>query len=130
MRYGKTIGIASLLLLSSALPAGCVALVVGGAVAAGTIAYNNGELVSSEEARFGVVWAATTGAVQEIGLAVESSAHDDAGGAIDARNQDGDKITIRVAAMGDDMTQVRIRVGTFGDEAESHRILTEIRDHY
>jgi len=121
-----------LLLLTLLHAGGCTALLIGGAVVAGagTVAYVKGELKSTEEVPFETAWAATDESVEELGLARVSDAHDDTAGAIIARDASDDKVTIKVARLDDERTQISIRVGLFGDEAQSNRILSEIRERY
>lgn len=110
-----------------ALFSGCAALVVGAAAGAGTYAYVQGELQSTESASLDRTWAATQGAIKELQFTVTTQQKDALLGRLIARTAKDKKIEINLKKTGDHLTEVRIRVGTFGDEELSRLILDKIK---
>lgn len=117
------------LLLGCILNVGCVALLVGGAAAAGagTVAYVRGELRSTLDAPYERVWSATQRALADLEMPVTAQEKDGLTGQITARATGDRKITVRLRKVTGTATEVRIRVGTWGDEAVSRQILEQIQ---
>jgi len=121
-----------LLLTSPAVLTGCLAAaaVGGGAVAgAGTIAWIQGELKSTEGYPFATVWAATVKAVDELGFIVINKVSDAVSGQYECVTAENKKVHINVTRVGDNITEIKIRVDTFGDETLSRYILNKIQSH-
>ncbi|MGA4643083.1 DUF3568 family protein [Limisphaera sp. 4302-co] len=118
-----------LLLMISMLSSGCVALLVGGAAAAGagTVAYVQGELRSTEDAPFERAWTAAQRALRDLEMPVTAQEKDGLSGRIIARAAGDRKVTVRLRKVTGTTTEIRIRVGTWGDEAASRQILESIQ---
>jgi hypothetical protein len=121
-----------LLLASPVVLTGCLAAaaVGGGAVAgAGTIAWMQGELKSTEGYPFAKVWAATVKAIEQLDFMVVNKVSDAISGKIDSVTADNKKVKIQVKRVGDNITEIKIRVDTFGDETLSRYILNKIQSN-
>lgn len=121
-----------LLLASPVVLTGCLAAaaVGGGAVAgAGTIAWMQGELKSTEGYPFAKVWAATVKTIEQLDFIVVNKVSDAISGEIDIVTADNKKVKIRVKRVGDNITEIKIRVDTFGDETLSRYILSKIQSN-
>ncbi len=121
-----------LLLASPVVLTGCLAAaaVGGGAVAgAGTIAWMQGELKSTEGYPFAKVWAATVKTIEQLDFIVVNKVSDAISGEIDIVTADNKKVKIRVKRVGDNITEIKIRVDTFGDETLSRYILNKIQSN-
>lgn len=121
-----------LLLASPVVLTGCLAAaaVGGGAVAgAGTIAWIQGELKSTEGYPFAKVWAATVKAIEQLDFIVVNKVSDAISGEIDSVTADNKKVKIQVKRVGDNITEIKIRVDTFGDETLSRYILNKIQSN-
>jgi hypothetical protein len=112
-----------------ALGAGCAAVVVGGAVAAGAggYAYVKGEVKATESASLDKAWNATLAAMKDLQYPVTARAKDALSAEVTARNASDKKITVRLTKLFEETTEIRIRVGTFGDEPLSRVILDKIK---
>lgn len=121
-----------LLLASPVVLTGCLAAaaVGGGAVAgAGTIAWIQGELKSTEGYPFAKVWAATVKTIEQLDFIVVNKVSDAISGEIDSVTADNKKVKIQVKRVGDNITEIKIRVDTFGDETLSRYILNKIQSN-
>jgi len=121
-----------LLLASPVVLTGCLAAaaVGGGAVAgAGTIAWIQGELKSTEGYPFAKVWAATVKTIEQLDFMVVNKVSDAISGEIDSVTADNKKVKIQVKRVGDNITEIKIRVDTFGDETLSRYILNKIQSN-
>jgi len=119
-----------LLIASPAFLTGCLAAaaVGGGAVAgAGTVAWIEGELKSTEGYPFATVWAATVKAVEELEFIVVNKISDAISGQYECVTADNKKVHIQVKRIGDNITEIKIRVDTFGDKTLSRYILSKIQ---
>jgi len=121
-----------LLLASPVVLTGCLAAAAigGGAVAgAGTIAWIQGELKSTEGYPFAKVWAATVKTIEQLDFMVVNKVSDAISGEIDSVTADNKKVKIQVKRVGDNITEIKIRVDTFGDETLSRYILNKIQSN-
>jgi hypothetical protein len=121
-----------LLLASPAVLTGCLAAAAigGGAVAgAGTVAWIEGELKSTEGHQFATVWAATVKAVDQLGFIVINKVSDAISGQYECVTADNKKVRIGVKRIGDNITEIKIRVDTFGDKTLSRYILDKIQSN-
>ena len=129
---GRASGCAPLRTFSAALlilsQSGCLAVLVGGAVAAGATgyAYVKGESTATLEAPMEPSWNAALAALEDLRLAVISKSGDALTGAITARNAEDTRIAISLRRVSDNTTRIGVRVGTFGDESQSRAILDKI----
>ena len=112
------------------LSGGCALLLVGAVIGAGTLAYVQGELRSSDEMTYDRAWKATLATMDELQFKVTKSQKDAVAGEITARKADDTKIVIKLKRQTDHVTELRIRVGALGDEGLSRLILTKIKQHY
>ena len=109
---------------------GCIAAVVAvGAGAAGTVAYMGGDLEAVESRSLADVYEATLKAVEQLELNTIEDVKDALSAVIVARDAQDKKITIKLRASAEEMTEVSIRVGVFGDETKSRLIYQRIRDN-
>ena len=108
---------------------GC-ALLVGGAAGAGTVAYLEGDLESTEDITLNRLWDAVQKAVEDLEFDVESKDKDALAAKLVARSADDKDIRIDLKRKTDKMTEIKIRVGKIGDESRSLKILEEIKKHY
>jgi len=118
-------GIALLLLFSTLILQGCVA-VIGAGAGATTVAYLEGELQTNYAAPFNRTWEAALVALKDLEIKVYNTAKDATGGVIEATKADGTKIKLNLKPSGPDTTSVKIRVGIFGDEEASRTISRQI----
>lgn len=122
----------SLLILSltiatfGSLSTGCVAIVAGGAAAAGT-AYALGDLEFYVDAPARQVGAAIIAGGRDVGLSYISGAGDELTGKYLFRTADDQKVTITYKRKSDIFITVSIRVGNLGDEVLSRRISKAIQ---
>jgi hypothetical protein len=116
---------------------GCLALVAGGAAAAGGAAgyaYYKGKLGRVYAANFDDVWAATHTSLAELGMPIQSENRTKNGGSMESRTTSEPVQIIletqesKIPAEGP-VTLVTIRVGTFGDERVSMSLLDQIGRH-
>jgi type IV secretory pathway TrbL component len=108
---------------------GCVAVLVGGAAAAGagTMAYVRGELQSTLDAPYEQAWTAAQRALADLQMPVTAQDRDGLSGRITARATGDRKILVQLRKVTGTATEVRIRVGTWGDESLSRQILEQIQ---
>lgn len=129
MKWGilVSMGVASLSLLC-----GCAAMVVGGAVAAGTgtAAYVKGELTSQEDAPLDRAWKATDAQVNDMRCTILEKRKNEVSAQVVCRDPANNKIEINLMAAKESSTTFRIRVGMFGDEIYSQEIMTKIRKRF
>ncbi len=117
---------------SMGLLCGCVAMAVGGAVAAGagTVAYAKGELTSQEEVPLDRAWKATQAQIKEMQCTVQEQWKNDVTARMVCHDMANNKIEINLMTAKESSTTFRIRVGTFGDEIYSQEILSKIRKRF
>jgi hypothetical protein len=108
------------------LPAGCI-VAAAGAAAYGAHSYANGVYDGVAGATLDRTWRATLATLESMGLSITSKIKDGATARIVAQSADRTQIEVELARRSGDFTRVSIRVGIFGDEAESRRILGNIK---
>ncbi|APR85902.1 Hypothetical protein A7982_11251 [Minicystis rosea] len=121
----------SIALSFAALASGCVAATaagVGALAAAGTYAYEQGELRTTIDAPLDDAERATRAALEELALPIKDEASDAFNAHVTAKQVAGGDVKIDLARESDNTTRVSVRVGTFGDERQSRLILQRIRD--
>lgn len=119
-----------ILVLAVALPflPGCIALLVGGAVAAaGSVAYVQGELKVTEAWAYDDAWWALELSYTDLKLRTVESGRDGIQSRLVGAQEDGTEITTVLERRSDTHTEVRIRVGMFGDRPVSELVLSTIR---
>lgn len=120
---------ASLVVLSATLFSGCVAAVVGAAAGAGSYAYVNGELKSSEPVALETAFEAAKKAVADLGLTLETSTIGLAEAKVQAITGEDKRVWISLDKEGDKVTEIGVRVGLIGDKMYSATILDKIREY-
>ena len=110
---------------SPALFTGC-AVLLGGAVVAGTVAFVQGSLESHLAASVPQAADAVHRAIYSMKLTPMGRTGDNSDMTFQARDVQGQKIKIRLEPEGRKVTKVTIRVGNFGDETLSRALLEEI----
>jgi hypothetical protein len=129
--------VAHLVLLLLALAnSGCLlatAGIAGGAVAG--YAYFNGKLCETYNASGDDAWAAVRTALAELGMPILKEEREGAGGFLESRAADGERVRIYVQtetsqfpAEGQ-LCRVCVRVATFGDRPVSDRVLDQVGMH-
>jgi hypothetical protein len=128
LRSVTALGLLVLILAS----AGCAAVVVGGAAAAGigTYKYVKGELKTKEKVSLDQAYDASIQTMQDMGFDVVQKNKDGLKGKIIAKQSNGDNIEINLERLPDDITEIGVRVGSFGDEDRSRVILDEIKKKF
>ncbi len=109
---------------------GCL-LVAAGAGAAGTVAYMEGDLETSEPYDIATVYAATKKAAEDLKLhVVEGESGQDALSAtVVTRDAMDKRITIKLKSVMEKTTRISVRVGTFGDDSKSQMVYNRIREN-
>ena len=109
---------------------GCL-LVAAGAGAAGTVAYMEGDLETSEPYDIAAVYAATKKAAEDLKLhVVEGESGQDALSATVVTRDAADKrITIKLKSVTEKTTRISVRVGTCGDDSKSQMVYNRIREN-
>jgi hypothetical protein len=107
---------------------GCVAALAG-AAGAGTVAWVEGRLDSTLNAKFDDAAKAAGRAIKQLQFALINEQKDALGDKLTARTAEDKKIEIKVIPVGDLTSQVQIRVGIFGDEHQSLVILDKIKQN-
>jgi len=125
----------SLILVASVLVAifcsGCAAVVVGAAAAAGagTYAYVNGQLKTSEAVSYEKAQKAASAGLSDLGYSITATENDAIKTKYTARGSGDKKVTVTVEKISGTVSEFRIRVGTFGDKALSAAIMDAIKKH-
>ena len=116
------VGVIFMLLLS---PMGC-AFVAGAAVAGAGIAYMKGEGEKLYSHDVPTVYRAALDAVHDKKLVLAEHQVDATSGIIKAKEADGDNVTIKFEAVGDEGCNVKIRVGLMGNESDTRMLFSAI----
>ena len=111
----------------SAAVAGCAAVVVGAAAAAGTYAYFEGKLTDTENVPLDRAWEATQAAIKDLGFQVEEQTKDALKAYLKAEEADGTNVWIWLDAEGEKTVKFTIRVGVIGNESTSRLIMDKIK---
>jgi hypothetical protein len=108
---------------------GCAALLVGGAVGAGSVVYIKGQLKEDMAVSVRRVHDATIPALKELGLPIIEDNHDRLSASMKSRTADGSDVWIAVESVTQDSSKITVRVGLIGDERKSRQILDAIHRH-
>ena len=122
-----------LLLVTTMLQVGCVALIVAGAAAAGTgvgVAYYEGALRGYIQASPEQVAEASVKALHDMRIVVISNHADSVGGEVKAVTANDKKIIISIEKESNEVSKVNVRVGVFGDESISRDIYSGIKKQF
>lgn len=120
MKMPRTFAL-TLILAASLLASGCAALVLGGAVAAGTYVYVDGWSTQSYNASLDRSYNAALKACQNLKMTVEKKEKNISEAKIKAK--DGDReVWIDLDSASEKVTKIKVRVGLMGDEVASKKI--------
>jgi Protein of unknown function (DUF3568) len=101
-------------LLVTWLMTGCVALIVGAGVGAGTYTYTNGELKRSYQAKFDKTLQVCIDILNGLNQPILDKVTDGEKTTIKSKRKDGTPQTIEVSIINLDWTQVSVRTGVIG----------------
>jgi hypothetical protein len=120
---------AILLLPVAGIGAGCTAVAIGAAGAAGGtgVAYMMGDLEATMDASTQVVAAASKRALEELEIRVISAESSKLDAMVVGRTATDRRVRITTEREGEGISKVSIRVGTFGDEEMSRQILDALK---
>jgi hypothetical protein len=104
----------ALLLLSIWLLTGCVAVIVGAGVGAGTYTYIKGELIRSYQAKFDKTLQVCIDILADLDQPIIDKTTDGEKTTIGTKRKDGTEQTIDVSIINVDLTQVSVRTGIVG----------------
>lgn len=105
---------------------GCAGAILAGGAAAGTYAYINGELRTTEKASLDRLWNASLQAMDSLELNVTNKDKDALTARIKAAGSNDKDIYINMKSLSRISSELRIRVGLLGDKVLSERIHDEI----
>ena len=105
---------AALLLLSIWLLAGCVAVIIGAGVSAGTYTYIKGELKRSYQAKFDKTLQICIDILDDLNQPIIDKTTDGETTTIRSKRKDGTEQTIHVSIISIDWTEVSVRTGVLG----------------
>ena len=105
---------AALLLLSIWLLAGCVAVIIGAGVSAGTYTYIKGELKRSYQTQFNKTLQVCIDILDDLNQPIIDKTTDGEKTTIRSKRKDGTEQTIHVSIISIDWTEVSVRTGVLG----------------
>ena len=105
---------AALLLLSIWLLTGCVAVIVGAGVGAGTYTYIKGELKRSYQTQFNKTLQVCIDILDDLNQPIIDKSTDGEKTTIRSKRKDGTEQTIDIAIISIDWTEVSVRTGVVG----------------
>jgi len=108
--------------------AGCGAVIVGGAAAAGTYFYLDGQSKGTYSVSLNKAYEASLAACKELEIPVTEQNKKLSSATIKGKLS-GDTVTISLKLVGDNITEITVRVGLMGNESASHRIHKTISKH-
>jgi len=106
---------------------GCAVALVG--AGAGTVAYVKGSLKVVMDEELDDVYEATVKALDQLEITPSEKEKDALAARIAARNAQDDKITIKLKAAENNLTEVSIKIGFFGDRSQSQAIYDKIKEN-
>ncbi len=104
----------ALFLLGNLLLSGCVAVIVGAGVGAGTYTYVKGELKRSYQAKFDETLQVCTDIITDLGQPINDKTTDGEKTTIYTKRKDGTDQIINVSIIDPEWTEVSVRTGAFG----------------
>ena len=104
----------ALLLLSIWLLSGCVAVIVGAGVGAGTYTYIKGDLKRSYQVKFDKALNICISILEDLDQPIVEKTTDGEKTTIKTKKKDGTPQTINIAIESVETTQISVRTGTFG----------------
>lgn len=127
MKNAKRLISALLLSVLCLSTAGCGAVIVGGAAAAGTYFYLDGQTRGTYNVSLNKAYKASLAACEDLQIPVISQSKDGADAKVVGKYY-GDEVTISLQLVGDNLTEITVRVGLFGNESASRRINNAINE--
>lgn len=109
--------------------ASCAALVAGGAIGAGSVVYENGELSQKLNYPVSRVHDATLAALKDFRMPVLEDMHDPLSARVRSRLSSGEDVKIKIDSVTSSSSKIGIRVGIVGDKDKSRTILDRIDEH-
>lgn len=109
--------------------AGCGAIIVGGAAAAGTYFYLDGQSRGTYSVSLNKAYEASLAACKELEIPVTEQSKKLSSATVTGKLS-GDTVTISLKLVGDDITEITVRVGLMGDESASYRIQKTISKRF
>ena len=106
--------------------AGCIPLLVGAAVGAGSVAYIRGTLERNFDKSVAQLHDVTVSSLRELGLYIKEDVVRRHSARTEFEFEDGEKGTIEIEALTERSAKIKIRVGLLGDESKSKMILNVI----
>ena len=106
---------------------GCVALVVGAAAGAGTLAFVKGILEYNVDQPISKAHKAVLAGLRDLGVIVRSDEVTSHNTTTKAEFEKGTDLTVELESLTELATKIKIRVGVFGDEAKSQMVLEAIK---
>ena len=106
--------------------AGCVPLLIGAAVGAGSMVFINGALVENIDESVEDLHQAALDALKDLEIFVMSDELTRHSALIKAEYTDGKNVDIKVDAITEYVSKITIRVGLIGDQEDSRLILNAI----
>lgn len=107
--------------------AGCGAIIVGGAAAAGTYYYMDGQAQATYSTSLNKAFDASLAACKQMGITVTKQSKTGASAEISGVLS-GDTTTISLKLVGDNITEITVRIGLWGNEESSRRLQKAIRN--
>lgn len=108
---------------------GCFALAVGAAGGAAGAVYVLGKLTDELNYDVPTVHAATTQAMNDLGLKLSEDRSDKLTAHMESEFADGTNVWIDMQSISEDRTKLTVRVGATGDEVRARRIHEAIKRH-
>jgi hypothetical protein len=118
------------LLLTSIIITGCAAVVIGAGAGAGVYTYVKGELIYAYTAGFNHTQDATLQSLNYLKITVYEKTQENGEMLINAHQNNGSPVTVRIRTTNQDMTEVAVRCGRIGfwDRQTAELIHVTIRD--
>ena len=106
---------------------GCVAIMAGGAAAAGTIAYVRGDLESIMEEDITAIYESSKQALRDLEIEIVGTDKDMLSAVVNGKGAEDKKIVIKMKRIEQGrLVKLTIRIGTFGDKTLSQIIYNKI----
>lgn len=119
---------AAMAIAVSGFATGCLAPVaIAGAAAYGGYEYSNGEMQYAVHANVDRVNRAVRAVIKERAWEIREQATDATTGFYRCMTQDNTQVTIDVRRRSGDFTRVAVHYGVFGDEAESKKVIDQVK---
>ena len=111
------------------LLASCAAVVAGGALGAGAVVYEKGELDQNLGHPVPAVYDATMATLRDFKMPVLEDRHDALSAKVKSKLSSGEDVKINISSITASSSKIGIRVGLAGDKDKSRTILDRIDEH-